>query len=86
MNEVRPAKQTGTNEIDLLMKEFDGLKNIVRESDLVEIMEKKYGISEDKVHYLIAQAKELGLLISTVRFGKAGYLKRDISFAAVEED
>lgn len=87
MNEnVKHAERTQATNIELLIKELDEIRNIASKVDFADVMEKKYGTSESQVKHLIAQARDLDLLNSTMRFGKSYYLKRDISFASVEED
>lgn len=83
---VKLAKRAEPDKIKLLIQEFDELRKVVREADLVEVMEMKYGMSKSQVQHLISRAIELDLLASTVRFGKPGYLKRYTTFASAEED
>lgn len=72
--------------VELLMKEFDELRNTVLEVDLVEVMKQQYGMSDDQCHQLIIEAKARNLLMERSRFGKPGYLKRDTRFSPIEDD
>ena len=72
--------------VEQLMKEFDKLRVVVFEADLVEVIKQKYGLSDLQYHKLINEAKARNLLIDTSRFGKRGYLKRNTHFYPRDED